>query len=74
MEKVETDQDTPNVRCEIKNCGEIAAGEDDTTVKDDGTGDKYPAYPDDIEDITTAKRLEICGDLRKIGNAQFKGL
>jgi len=40
---------------------------------DDGTGDKFPAFPDDIEDLTTAKRIEISGELRQIGNTQFKG-
>ena len=39
---------------------------------DDGTGDKYPVWPDDIQDITISKRIEIADHLKAIGNAQFK--
>ena len=39
---------------------------------DDGTGDKYPIWPDDIQDLTIPKRIEIADDLKAIGNAQFK--
>ena len=40
---------------------------------DDGTGDKYPIFPDEIEGITTAQRIEISNELKLIGNQQLKG-
>lgn len=33
--------------CIISDCGEIAPGEDDGFIKDDGSGDIYPEWPDD---------------------------
>jgi len=73
LEKIEKTGEKPSRDCKISMCGELAAGDDDgMTPKDDGTGDKYPVWPDDIQDITISKRIEIADHLKAIGNAQFK--
>lgn len=73
MENVKTgSDDKPKDACVIENCGEVAPDSDGSTIVDDGTGDKFPMYPDEVEDLTTAKRIEISAELKQIGNAQFK--
>jgi len=73
LEKIEKNGEKPSRECKISKCGEIMPGEDDGMApKDDGTGDKYPIWPDDVEDLTIQKRLQIADDLKAIGNAQFK--
>ena len=73
MENVKVTGDKPDVKVVIDNCGEIKEGADDGTMVDDGTGDKYPIFPDEIEGITTAQRIEISNELKLIGNQQLKG-
>lgn len=45
--------------CRIADCGELAAGEDDGCIVDDGTGDKYANFPPDsgidFEDVSFTK-------------------
>jgi len=73
LEKIEKNGEKPQRDCKIAMCGELAPGEDDGMApKDDGTGDKYPIWPDDIPELTIPKRIEIADDLKAIGNAQFK--
>lgn len=72
IENVKVTGDKPDVKVVIDNCGEIKEGADDGTMVDDGTGDKYPIFPDEIEGITTAQRIEISNELKLIGNQQLK--
>ena len=75
LENTEVKGDSPVMTCKIIDCGQLKPGEDDgTAIKDDGTGDKFPIFPDDIEDLTTAKRIEIAAELKQIANSQYKGL
>lgn len=73
LENTEVKGDSPVMTCKIIDCGQLKPGEDDgTAIKDDGTGDKFPIFPDDIEDLTTAKRIEIAAELKQIANSQYK--
>jgi len=73
LENIPKSGEKPNKECKISNCGELAPGEDDGMApKDDGTGDLYPAFPDDMDDLTVSKRLEVADKLKSIGNEQFK--
>lgn len=35
--------------CRIADCGELAEGEDDGCIVDDGTGDKYAEFPSECD-------------------------
>jgi peptidyl-prolyl isomerase D len=72
LEAQNTNQDKPIKECIIADCNILKEGDQMVRIKDDGTSDKYPEWPDDIPDITTQKRIEIADDLKAIGNEQFK--
>ena len=49
--------------CRIANCGELAAGEEDACVVDDGTGDKHADFPGDTDidfENVSLRCSEIC--------------
>ena len=74
LEGVSVAGDSPKVRCEITDCGELQPGEDDGMAPvNDGTGDNFPILPEDYEGLTTALRIKISEDLKAIGNEQYKG-
>lgn len=65
--------DRPKAACVITDCGELKEGEPDGVDVDDGTGDKWPEYPDDFEGPKEAEDLlPIIEELKSIGNAAFK--
>jgi len=68
------ENDAPKEIVVIDDVGELKPGEDDGTAVDDGTGDKYPSWPEDSDtDLTDKdKVIEITGDLKNIGNSLFK--
>jgi len=73
LEGVSVKGDSPKVRCEITDCGELQHGEDDGMAPvNDGTGDNFPILPEDYEGLTTALRIKISADLKAIGNEQYK--
>ncbi|KAF3933151.1 Phosphatase [Dactylella cylindrospora] len=75
IEETKTDsQDRPGKPVVIQDCGELAPGESAETERaDDGTGDKYEDFPDDLEEeLTPEKSLKIATDLKEIGNKVFK--
>jgi len=73
LEGVSVAGDSPKVRCEITDCGELQPGEDDGMAPvNDGTGDNFPILPEDYEGLTTALRIKISADLKAIGNEQYK--
>merc|ERR1712212_854574 len=45
IENLETESDKPKQDVKIEDCGELK--EEDSTVKDDGTGDCYHQFPED---------------------------
>ena len=77
LENTEVEGEKPVNDCIISDCGEIAPGEDDGFVKDDGSGDIYPECPDDSgidfeNNENKDKVLEIIKSIKTIGNNFFK--
>lgn len=77
LENIEKEGEKPKKECRIADCGEILPGEDDGCVVDDGTGDKHPDWPaecdiDFNEKENIDKVLEICAEIKAIGNTQYK--
>jgi len=68
------ENDAPKQLVVIDDAGELKPGDDDGTAVDDGTGDKYPSWPEDSDmDLTDKdKVIEITADLKNIGNTLFK--
>jgi len=68
------EQDRPVKPVVIDECGQLKSGEEDGTVFDDGTGDKYCNWPEDSDlDLTDkTKVVQITTDLKNIGNTLFK--
>ena len=77
-EGVETDSnDKPLKDISIMNCGEILPGEDLGVCENDGTEDKFPHHPEDLdEDWYLAenfdKILEICKRIKESGNWYYR--
>jgi len=74
LENVKKDGETPSLRCEIEDCGELMPGEDDGVVINDGTGDTVPDAPSESE-YSMEKFDELVSaieSVKSIGNEQFK--
>lgn len=74
LENVPKEGEKPSKDCIISDCGEIAAGEDDGFLQDDGTGDVLPDSPNDsgldFKDVNAI--LAALEKLKFIGNELFK--
>ncbi|KAK6339599.1 peptidyl-prolyl cis-trans isomerase cpr6 [Orbilia javanica] len=75
MEDTKTDpQDRPGRPIIIQDCGELPPGDSGIIeLLDDGTGDKYEDFPEDVDDeIDIEKSYKIASEIKDIGNAVFK--
>lgn len=77
LEDVDKEGEKPKKECKISECGEIAPGEDDGFIVDDGTGDKYADFPSDsgIDFVSKDSKetvLNLASEVRQIGNSLFK--
>ncbi|VDI33274.1 peptidyl-prolyl isomerase D [Mytilus galloprovincialis] len=77
LENTEKNEETPVKECKIADCGEIAPGEDDGFVKDDGSGDIYPEWPEDsgvdFENTENKEKvLTMITSIKGFGNNFFK--
>jgi len=74
LENIPKEGEKPKKDCYIADCGEIAAGEDDGFLQDDGTGDVLPDTPNDSGlDFKDANAIiEALEKLKSIGNELFK--
>ncbi|XP_063415307.1 peptidyl-prolyl cis-trans isomerase D-like [Mytilus trossulus] len=77
LENTEKNEETPVKECKIADCGEIALGEDDGFVKDDGSGDIYPEWPEDsgvdFENTENKEKvLTMITSIKGFGNNFFK--
>ena len=76
IENADKDEsDKPHDRVEVTNCGEMKPGE--TFSEDDGSGDKYPNFPEDYDldfglNQNLDKVLAIASEIKDLGNAFFK--
>lgn len=78
IEAMETgEQDKPKIDVIIKDCGQLERDKIDL-VEDDGTEDKFPHHPDDLEDVdwflkeNFAKVLEVIVKIKNAGNQFYK--
>merc|ERR1739844_721878 len=79
IEKMETESDKPKKDVVIANCGEIAEVDlSESVVEDDGTEDKFPYHPDDLDGVdwypheTFEKLLEVIAKIKNAGNHFYK--
>lgn len=75
LENTPCDESKPRKPCVIEDCGEIQAGDDVGVCFDDGTGDKFPDWPDDCDVgllMTPDQVSDIAEQIKSIGNQQFK--
>lgn len=81
IENLVTDSgDKPTSAAVIADCGEIPSGADDGVNETDDTGDKYPDFPEDLDEDGTAegagpgpeKLLSIATELKALGTSLFK--
>jgi len=81
IEKMDTQDDKPLKDVIIADCGEIARDKIDLSsglIEDDGTEDKFPEHPDDLEDVdwylqeNFDKVLEIITKIKNAGNQFYK--
>lgn len=74
LENIPKNEEKPSKECKIEDCGEIAPGEDDGFIQDDGTGDLLPDSPEDsdldFKKLVTIK--EAVEKVKAIGNDLFK--
>ncbi len=78
IESMETDSsDKPNKDVIIKDCGEMSRDEINV-IEDDGTEDKFPFHPDDLEGVdwflqeNFDKVLDIITKIKNAGNQFYK--
>ncbi|KAJ3299464.1 peptidyl-prolyl cis-trans isomerase cpr6 [Borealophlyctis nickersoniae] len=73
IERLPTTSDKPHEDVVIADCGELAEGADDG-VPVAADGDAYEDYPEDLGqgEKDPAELLRIAGDVKTIGNQQFK--
>ncbi|CAD5116259.1 DgyrCDS5167 [Dimorphilus gyrociliatus] len=75
LEYQKTESDKPLMDCVISDCGELAEGEDDGCVVEDGTDDSYANFPSDSQ--IDWKNKEECSrafvTIKVAGNTLFKG-
>jgi len=79
IEKMETESDRPKRDVIIANCGEISRDKiNESLVEDDGTEDKFPYHPADVDDIdwylqeNFEKVLDIITKIKNAGNKFYK--
>jgi len=78
IEAMETDgNDRPVTTVTIANCGEICAGDDLGVNVNDGTPDKYPHHPEDLDldwylQSNFPKILEIITNIKESGNIFYR--
>lgn len=74
LENVPKAEEKPIQECKIEDCGEIAEGEDDGFIQDDGTGDLLPDSPEDsdLDFKQVASIKEAVEKVKGIGNDLFK--
>ncbi|XP_052795457.1 peptidyl-prolyl cis-trans isomerase D-like [Mya arenaria] len=74
LEYMEKEEEKPIKECRIADCGELAEGEDDGCVENDGTGDKYADWPIDakIDFSQESSVVAIVTEVKEIGNKLYK--
>ena len=79
IEVMETENDKPLKDVIIANCGEISRDKIDTSlIEDDGTEDKFPHHPSDLDGVdwflqeNFGKILEITTKIKNAGNKFYK--
>ncbi|XP_072296375.1 peptidyl-prolyl cis-trans isomerase D [Eucyclogobius newberryi] len=74
LEAMETKEDAPAQPCVISDCGEHKDGDNWGVELDDGSGDTYPEFPEDVEiDFKDVVKVQSVGeDLKNFGNTLFK--
>jgi len=78
IEAMKTDEnDRPLTTVTISDCGEILPGEDTGVNENDGTPDKYPHHPEDLDldwylQTNFTKLLSIMTDIKESGNIFYR--
>ncbi|XP_059483325.1 peptidyl-prolyl cis-trans isomerase D [Neocloeon triangulifer] len=73
ISEVPTDDDVPQMRCCVANCGEIPKGQDWGINENDGTEDVFAPWPQDL-DVKAREHLsddEIVAKIKNSGNYYF---